>query len=141
MLRELTESHQQLSEICSQTPQSEHMTSSVLSRTRQVKELSGIYETCRGHVSHRAQDLQLLHDRIEDGRKRLSELTATLDTTQLALDLDTKTLHLDELKVRLVCVHDSCECLTVSQTSLLSQNPVSSTTLGGTPSVISFTQE
>ena len=89
-----------LSELNSaQTPQSDAMTSSILNKTKHLHEMTAVYENCKGLVSHKAQDLQLVHSKIAQSRSSLDNMAATVDNVQLALDLDSKVSQLDALKV------------------------------------------
>lgn len=89
-----------LSELSSQqAPASDSMSSSLASNTKRYNELSAVYDNCRGRVSHRAQDLQLVQDKISQSRGHLNSMIVKLDSAQLALDLDTKTTQLDTLQV------------------------------------------
>lgn len=101
LLQNLKELLASLSAISSaQAPQSDSMMSSIIDKTKHLRELSSIYERCRGQVSHRAQDLEIVRSKLAESRGVLVTLTATLDRAELSLDLDTKMAQLDALKVR-----------------------------------------
>lgn len=73
--------------------------SSIISKTKHLHDLSAIYETCRGQVSHRSQDLEIVQSKLEESRASLNNMAGILENFQLSLDLSTKTNQLDALKV------------------------------------------
>lgn len=77
----------------------EYMTSEYITRSKLLQNLSELYDSCRGQVTHRSHDLDQLKQRLESSRGRLSQITNALEQLELALDLDAKTTQYDRLRV------------------------------------------
>lgn len=89
--------------------------SSVRAKNKQLHELTDMYESLRGQVTHRSHDMQQLRSKITDSRNKLDNLNQSLSAVQLGTDLEMKTTSLDQLKV--IC--NSCTFLVLYGQSML----------------------